>query len=63
MGHHRSRNRCSDSPQDRRRRALQLLVVQPYSGQATTYSFQVKDEKHTVAGGSLAQALVFERYN
>lgn len=40
---------------------LRLLVVQTASGPATTYSYQVKNDKLTVAGGGLAQAMVFER--
>jgi len=42
-------------------RCLRLLVVATASGPATTYSYQIQNEKLTVAGGGLAQALVFEK--
>ncbi len=40
---------------------LRLLVVQTANAPATTYTYQVKNDKLTVAGGGLSQALVFER--
>jgi len=40
---------------------LRMLVMQVPGAQATTYTYQVKNERLTIAGGGLAQALVFER--
>lgn len=54
--------RCSIGPDTGKCSSLlRLLVVQPTNSPALTYSYQVKNERLTVAGGGLAQALVFER--